>query len=40
MVRMVATGQGSGMVPIVPTSMAYHHESPGPQGPPQGPPGT
>lgn len=33
-VRMVQ--QGAGMVPIgtVPTSMSYHHESPGPQPPP------
>ncbi|XP_067015164.2 ataxin-2-like protein isoform X2 [Anabrus simplex] len=35
MVRMVAQ-QGGGMVPLgaVPTSMSYHHESPGPQPPP------
>ncbi|GLH17215.1 Ataxin-2-like protein, partial [Gryllus bimaculatus] len=34
MVRMV-TQQGTGMVPLgaVPTSISYHHESPGPQAP-------
>ncbi|PSN41810.1 hypothetical protein C0J52_07845 [Blattella germanica] len=35
-VRMVAAQQGAGMVPIgaVPTSMSFHHDSPGPQPPP------